>query len=740
MPVPRLRRQVINTLTVNVFAIKLILIKKMDTPWEVVMHLRFSLALSAAALSVISVPATAQGEDDTLPVDGAPEVAAPVAADEGVGDIIVTAQKTTETAQRAPISIVALSGEELESRGVADLQDLQKVVPSANLLEQGNLIQVFVRGIGTRNDLPNFASSSAFLYNGVTIPRYGNSGLIFDLGRVESVAGPQGTLYGGTAAGGAVNAYSALPEFNYSGDASVEVTNFDGLYFDGAQNARLSDQVALRLAGTYGSRDSYFGRDLDAPESWSGRATLLVEPSPNLSAQVFYTHVEDTGEPSNTLVVNPLVDPSDPWFIRQIGTAGNEVSGAYTYQDSRSDIISANIEFKAGDNQFTYIPAYVDFTVDFEKFLGGSGSRGLQVYNRERQMSHEFRWNRRIGAVDLVAGVFYLRDKIDFDDGLLFFSPTAPRTRAEINVTDQTNETMSAFGQVVLSATDKFRVTLGARLSKDKIDAEGLGTNAVPFDFERDEWHTDYRLGLAYDLAPSVMAYANLQTGYIPFGYDADSGVPTSVVPTSDLTAYSAGLKSRFWNNRIELNTELFYYEYKNFQAIVFNNATATSTVLNAPLATLKGADVNLRARFTPNFSINGGLVYNHARYDDFKGVGANGPYNYDGNQLINAPDWNVVFGAEYIQAVGSLGELVARLDGHYSSSYYGNFTNAANQRQDAYTLLDGSLTYRPHDAGWAIRAFVKNITDEPVFNTLSAGSGSLQAPRTYGVRVSIGW
>jgi iron complex outermembrane receptor protein len=705
------------------------------------MKLKLRLATSAALFSAFSAPAIAsQTTDPASATDGRESAVAADSAQAGVDDIIVTAQKTSENAQKSPISIVAVSGAELESRGVAELQDLQKVVPSANLLEQGNLIQVFVRGIGTRNDVPNFAASSAYLYNGVTIPRYGNGGLIFDLGRVESIAGPQGTLYGGTAAGGAVNAYSRLPAFDLAGSASVELTNYNGVYINAAQNIRLADNAAIRLAGTFGKRSSFYGRDLDEPESWSGRVTLLWEPSSTFSAQIFYTHVEDKGEPSNTLVINPLVRPSDPWFIRATGTAGNEVSGAFTRQDSHSDILSANFEFEIGDNRFTYIPAYFDATTDFAKFLGGTGSRGLQVFNHERQVTQEFRWNRRIGPVELIAGIFYLNDQIDYNHGTLSFSPPLNTVRTQVNATDQANESKSIFGQATISATDSLRITLGGRISRDRINAAGLGTNARPFNFRRSEGHTDFKIGVAYDVAPAILAYANMQTGYIPFGYDTDSGIPTAVVPTSKLTAYSAGLKSRFLDNRIEINTELFYYDYKNFQAIVFDNATATSTVLNAPLARLKGVDVNIRAKPVYGLNMFAGVVYNDARYIDFKGVAAAGPYNYNGNQLINAPEWSAVFGADYSLTLAGFGQLNARIDGRHSSSYYGNFTNVATQRQEAFTIFDASLAFTTSDDGWEIRAFVKNIGDQPVFNTLSAGSGSLQAPRTYGIRLSKDW
>ena len=110
-----------------------------------------------------------------------------------------------------------------------------------------------------------------------------------------------------------------------------------------------------------------------------------------------------------------------------------------------------------------------------------------------------------------------------------------------------------------MSVTDRLRVTVGGRYSHDAIDAVGVGAANVPINVHRGESRTDYKVGIDYDLAPRVLVYANLQSGYIPFGYNPDV-LGNPIVPTSKLTAVSGGFKSRFLDNRLELNLEGYHY------------------------------------------------------------------------------------------------------------------------------------------------------------------------------------
>ena len=709
------------------------------------MH-RWLVTASAASLLAYAGTAAAQS---AAPMDQGRAVAiVPDAQDEprsespdGLSDIVVTARKTTENNQKAPASIVAVDADELVERGVTDLQSIIKVLPSANLRTQGSIVQVFIRGIGTRTDLPNFSAASAFLYNGVVMPRSGTFGLLFDVERIESIAGPQGTLYGGSAAGGAVNLFSAVPAANFDGRGDIAYGSFDSVRVSAAQNFALSDALSARAAVQINRRDSYFGRDLDTVHVNSGRVALSYNPSSDLSVRLNYTHVLDTGEPNNSLIQIPFRNPADPYFIPATGTAGNPVTGAVTSQRNRSDILSANADFSFGDNDFSYIGGYVDFVTDIDRFSGTLG-RLLLIDDAEKQFSQELRWNRVAGPFSLSAGLFYLHDEISYRTRQgVFTSPTASTT-TQANRTQQTNKNSAIFGQVVYSISDAVRATAGGRVSRDSIDATGAGSGNVPINFRRSQTRGDYKLGFDFDLAPRVLLYANLQSGYIPFGYNPDIA-PNALVQESQLTAYSGGFKSRLFDNKLELNVEGFYYVYKDFQAIQFISATATSTVLNAPKSTILGVDIGLRAELSPTTTINGGIVLERAKYDEFSGVG----YNFDGNQLINAPDAKLQGGIEQRVPLGRAGELSARLDSLHSSSYFGSFNNFPNSRQPRFTKTDFTLTYRLPGDVFQVQAFVRNIEDTPVYTTLgpgatvaATGSSSLELPRNYGVRLAAKW
>ncbi len=655
--------------------------------------------------------------------------------------VTVTARKTSENLQKAPASIVEVSGAQLEAMGVDDPQSLENVLPSAELRLEGPVTQVYIRGIGTRVDQPNFAAASSFLFDGIVIQRYGTSGLVFDLDRVESIAGPQGTLYGGAASGGAINVYSAKPSGNYDGDALVEYGDFDSVHLSVAQNAPVTDDISVRGAINYDRRDAYYSAGINSQNNMQGRFSVLAQPSEDLTILAFYSGALDHGKPITTAASSPLKFPNNPWELPAIGPAGNPINASFTHQDNWSDIVGANIEWKYGDNRFTYIPGFVDFTANYIYFTGYGGNL-LHVYDHEVQDSQELRWNRTVSSFDLSAGLYYSDNKINFNDAL--FRPNSATAFSEValNTTTQTDTSYAIFSQAVYSFNESLRATLGARASDDGVSAAGLGASSIPFDFQRHQTTPDYKFGIDYDLFPAILLYANVQTGYIRFGYNPDVQ-PSALVPESRLLALSGGVKSRFLDNRLELNTEIFHYRYSDFQAITVVNATGLSTVLNAQQAIIYGADTSLEAILPFDTRLNAGLLLESAHYDQFSGVG----YNYSGNQIQDAPGVNLLAGLRHTEHLASIGDLLGEVDTHYNGGYYGNFNNFISTRQDAFTRTNISLTYTPTGSKWSIAAYVNNVENSVVYNTLSPGatpttpaSGGLEAPRTFGLRLSATW
>jgi len=117
-------------------------------------------------------------------------------------EVIVTAQKTQENLQKAPAAITALSGDQLANQGIVNVRGLEAVLPSVEIRPEGPVSQIFIRGVGNNIDVPFTEAGAAYNLNGVPLPRYATSSSFFDLADVEVLPGPQGTLYGGSAARG----------------------------------------------------------------------------------------------------------------------------------------------------------------------------------------------------------------------------------------------------------------------------------------------------------------------------------------------------------------------------------------------------------------------------------------------------------------------------------------------------------------------------------------------------------
>lgn len=656
-------------------------------------------------------------------------------------EVVVTARKIEENLQKAPASIVAVSGVMLEQEGITDPQELEKELPSASLRSNGPVVETFVRGVGSLLDDPNVSPAVAFVYNGIIVPRYGTSGLLFDVGSVQAIAGPQGTLYGGSAAGGAINVYSALPSNDYAGSSLLDGGAYSAAHVAINQNVPLSDTVSLRGAIDYSRHDGYQIFGFDAQNRIQSRLSLLAEPTDNVTALFFFSGSHDSGQPTASQS-NPPYNSSNYYLLPPLGTAG-------TFQHTGGAIAGANIVWRVDGNVFTYIPGYVN-VADSYNIVNVVGGNQLSARDEENQNSQELRWSRDVGAWKLSGGLFYLYNRTSFAGGIgLALSPTGPYFNIPIiDISSQADKTYAAYSQAVYSVTDRLRITVGARDSYDTISSVGFGVvgeTYPPFAIHESKNTPDWKVGVDYDLAPRVLIYANAQTGYIPIGYEPvqKSSTTNPLVPESRLLGFSGGVKSRFFDRRVEINSEFFYYDYRDFQAISFNGETGVSTVLSARRSTIYGDELSVRALLPDDSEFDVRLLLQSAHYNEFSGLG----YEYSENQMADAPTGNVIAGLQHDVSLGGRGDLLGRVQTHYESGHYGDYSNWINTRQSAYTKTDLVLTYTPVRADWSVQTYVENVENRAVYGTLAPGNtpatpatGALEPPRTYGVRIFTNW
>lgn len=262
--------------------------------------------------------------------------AAPAA--EGLGDIVVTAQKRAENVQDTPVAVTAVSQDTLIRQGVRDLTDISKVAPEVQV-QTGAFNVVQIRGLRVGTYGPTVDNPNAVHLDGVYLSRYtGLNGFFYDLDRVEVLAGPQGTLYGRNSIGGAMNIITHKPDLGETGGfASIDVGNFNSLIAQGAVNLPLGENVALRVAGYRNQHDGYYTSGQGDSDVSGYRGTLRWQPTPNDNFTVSGDFEKTAGHfGTSTTILNVLKNPTIYTVVTPLaGFAGPTPPGAPTITNAQ---------------------------------------------------------------------------------------------------------------------------------------------------------------------------------------------------------------------------------------------------------------------------------------------------------------------------------------------------------------------------------------------------------------------
>jgi len=293
-----------------------------------------SVLFGSAALAGL-FPAVAQAQV-TAPAPAAAEQAAPQ-----LGEIIVTAQRRSENVQRAALAVDVVSTDKLALVSANRASDLVTLVPALQIGESGQGQQsLYLRGVGTFSANSYSDPAVAFNVDGVAIGRPSSmSGVLYDLARVEVLKGPQGTLYGRNATGGAINIVPNAPRLGQtSGYAALTLGTYAEVHPEGAINVAVSETSAARLAFTYLRHDGYQSDGTGDADNYAFRGQYLIKPSSDFSIRLAGDYAHDGGHnAAGTLigVINPFTGVTTPSpFPRNLGFKDPRVEALYTGQYS----------------------------------------------------------------------------------------------------------------------------------------------------------------------------------------------------------------------------------------------------------------------------------------------------------------------------------------------------------------------------------------------------------------------
>jgi iron complex outermembrane receptor protein len=659
-------------------------------------------------------------------------------------EVIVTAQKSEQNLQKAPAAITALSGEQLANQDIVNVRGLEAALPSVEIRPEGPVSQIFIRGVGNNIDVPFTEAGAAYNLNGVPLPRYASTSSFFDLADVEVLPGPQGTLYGGSAAGGVVNINMKKPEHNDAGEASLEFGNYDLKHGFVAQNIPIGDKLSVRAAVDYQDHEGWFSNGTESDQATSARLSALYEPTNDVSVYLWGNYFRDIGKPAGA-VNSPLLVPSNPYYVPAINPITPSpfipfpVPVDVNLINKNFDIYTAGaqLDWKIGDITITDIVGYADVSTIYHRYDAYFPS---SIGDYEHQASNELRFSGPpSSSLKWLAGFYYNHDNINYAQSF-FYVP--------ILTIFQTNESYAGFGQFTYSISDRLRVTAGGRYSRDQKQSDGTSAtdtgSIAPFAADFQWSHVDGKLGIEEDVADHSMLYATIQTGYLPGGYSPHANTATfnNEIQPEKLLSYTAGIKNRFWDGKLEFNDEAYYYDYKDYVVSTINLITGAISTYSANKARIYGDQLNVRVMPTPQDEIDLGVGIMSAEYTDF----LIGTTSYDGYQLTDAPSVTANLGLQHDFAFSNGAKLTARAQTHYENGHWGQFDHIDGSHQDAYHKTDATLTYFAADGRWNIALWGKNLENRATIGATAASispgpaAAFIDPPRTFGVRASVNW
>ncbi len=736
-------------------------------------HRRVGFLVSSAlagTLLLATAPALAQTEAS----------ANAAAAVDSTEIILVTAQKRSEALEDVPISIAAVSAEKLQSSGIQMVRDLPMAIPALRVNYAGTFVLPTIRGVGSIVSLPGLVQNIATYVDGFYIPTASASN--FELVNVESVnvlKGPQGTLFGANATGGAIMINTKKPQQEFSGLVRAGYGSYNNVKTAAYVTGGLTEGIAASIAGSYERGDGYVTNVFDGNDKvakfkkWAIRPQLLIEPTDDLSILLAYEHTYTNDPGTQMVVARNGVSVGSPIFPHNAGSqlvfdSPKRISQDYPGQAIReTDAFTAKIQYDAGFADITSYTGYrtdeIFQALDYDASTVNAGATSRRWTVPDSTFTQELNiTSNGDSRFNWVLGAFYLHFEDDYSfnvslDNVNFFEAFASHNYAN---------SYAAFAEGTYEVIDDLYLTVGGRYTHDKpcvtyINPAVLGTGCVTFkDFAT-------RAVARYELTPSSNIYFSFSQGYRSGGMPASAFTadPANAVKPEHIDAYEVGFKTA--SRGLRLNVAAFFYDYTDIQVTSYLDGGLSRTI-NAGRSHIYGLDADLSYRVTDDLTVTLAGTLTDARYTDFGRYEADGTctncagfFEFVTNPLD--PRYGTIDASNPIPVTGfdvertptfagsasvdygfdlAEGRMVLNANLFYTQKY---FFDAAHQLfNPSHTLVNLRATWTDPSDHFDVSVYAKNVLNEKYFrsnfNDPLASRAVYAEPVTFGGSVSYRW
>jgi iron complex outermembrane receptor protein len=739
------------------------------------LFVRRPLALALAIAGALGAAPALRAQEDAAPA-------------KTLDVITVTAEKRVEDVQKVPESITTIDPEKLDilKSGGDDVQFLSGRVPSL-LIESSfgrTFPRFYIRGLGNSDFDLNASQPVSMVYDDIVLENPILKGFpVFDIGQVEVLRGPQGTLFGRNTPAGVVKFDSNKPTQETQGYVDASYGSYGTANLEAALGGALSETWSARVSVLGQHRDNWV--DNTAPgrnDSFGGyneraaRLQFLYQPSDAFNA-LFNLHalnLDGSAILFRANIIEPGSDNLVPGFERdKISLDGRNFqhvtehggSARLTWDFADMELVSITGLDKArtlshgdidGGYGASFAPPYGPGFIPFPS----ETADGLPFHRQITQEVHLA--SKETAPWDWIVGVYYFNENITIDS--FDYNTLAGGGEDGFARQKQHDISTAVFGSLGYQVNDAFKLKGGLRYTRDDktyvaqrfvspFGAGGIG----PIRANPSDSHVTGDLSAVFTASNTTDFYARLATGYRAPSIQGRVlfGDSISQARAETVTSFEAGVKSRLLDNRATISFDVFDYEMKNQQLTAVGGSANVATLVNARKTDGHGFEFDAEAYLTDRLFVTAGTSYNFTEINDPNlyitpcGSGCtvldptivrNGTTLalIDGNPLVNAPKWIANVTARYGVPVGD-GEFFVYTDWAYRSKVLINVLYESAEYQGKPWLIGGLRVGYNWDAGRREVSFYgRNITDKKAiiggidFDNLT---GYVNEPRIWGVQ-----
>lgn len=708
-------------------------------------------------------------------IDAHAQDAAP-AGENVLQEIVVTAQKRVERLQDVPVAVTVVGEEQLQQQRVYTIADLARTSPSLEM------IQAFggpggggqIRGIGTQSFTRSAEGAVGIVVDGVPQGNVPNNA-IFDIGRVEVLRGPQGTLFGLTSSAGVINMTTVAPNVSeFSGIAHVDLSD-DGKSGSEYGQQTIRGAVNIPLGASSALRVSVNGNRMEGVQ----RNALTDENNVLKDGAIRARYLWNA---SDAVTINLIADYDkrqqnyfDPQFVYVNVAPGTPLAGELaacgivaSYENNSrcsnlpagGDIknygASAQVDWQVGAGTVTSITGYrkneqLPSSVD----IMGTPAEFTQIFftdqvSHAHQFSQELRYISPSGqTVEYVAGLFFSDYQAHggyapgggFNVGTFQLAPFFIPFVHDASSTETSNKSQAVFGQMTYHATSQLGFLAGLRYTHQKlVDAQStnpFNPASVATRGETTESNVSGKVGLQYKFSEIMSGYATVTRGYKgPQVIPAQLGSPSSVINAEIPTAYEVGIKGAGLDGRLGYDVSAFYTKVKDYQGQRCRvNGVGVLVCLgeSIPSVNTKGVELEVFGRPVAGLSLNAGIIYNEAEFPNgWTGYNPNdlrdpvpgtliGQTDLSGLQIVGVPKTKFTLTADYSRPLGAIEGFIGA-DTVYKDDVRLAYTADDRFVYPSHWTIGAHIGVRSADDHWRVELFGRNLGNEPEPATLFGG------------------